>query len=121
MSTRGSCRRECKVPSADPAAPQNAVAIVEHDGLARRDTVLRLRELDADAGVPRAFDFSALGGVPVANLCRALELPRDVDQPVEAIGLEGVSRQLFARADHHLPGVRPDADDVARRTEGDPQ
>ena len=89
MSISGSCPRGFKVASADPPAPQHAVAVVKYDGLTRRDAILRLSEIDVYAILAEDLDLGPRRNVQVANLCCALKPLRDViDQLVEAIGLQ---------------------------------
>ncbi len=75
--------------STNPPATQHALSVIEYDGLSRGDSELRLRELHAHAVVAQKLDNGFGRRVQVANLCPALEMPRDlIDQPVEAVGNE---------------------------------
>jgi hypothetical protein len=73
----------------DPAATEDAVAVVKNDGLTRSDGALRRGEINADVAVGERMHRTRGGGVAIADLRLAGQGSlRRFDQPVDAACLQ---------------------------------
>src|ERR1700722_9251985 len=107
--------------SANPAAAQDSIALVEHDGLARSDAKLWLIEVDVNS-LPLDADFGAGRFVTVTDLGVATETGGNVrNEPIRAIGIQFLTGQIVVRPQDNASRGRLDGHDKSRRTEGDSQ
>src|SRR6185503_8653939 len=102
----------------DDAAAEYAIAVVEHDGLARRDRRDRLIERQLHFGAVDAQQLGLGSGSAVPYLQRQ---PRSDGgggrEPIDLASHEAASQELRSRPDHHRAVVRTDGDDEHRLAE----
>src|SRR5258708_1798792 len=100
----------------DPPTAEDAIAVVEDDGLARRDGHLRCGKNDFSPGVPERADRRWSGLVPMTNLRRSLDGRRWFpDHPVDAGSRQRRAPERRPRPHDHLALGWAKREDVHRR------
>src|SRR4051812_35634399 len=111
--------------SFDPAASQDAIAVVADHGLPWRDAILRFVECHAQPRIGEHVNLGRHALAVVADFylaaCRRCADTRRGSEPVRVFGRQPVAGQLFLAAEHDPPRLVLEPDDEPRLAERDAQ